>query len=155
MFVLTANLIGIGPWKAFEPLFKSMGWTVQGEAFEITSPTTDINCVFALTIVSIVTYLVAGFFINGAPKFINSYFNPLNPHFYLELLDLIIRPTTLTLRLMLVISADEILRGVALQMVPFLAPSAVMAFEMCIALIQAFVFAVLTSIYIGLTLQEH
>jgi len=42
-----------------------------------------------------------------------------------------------------------------LLMLPWLAPTFVMAFEIFIALIQAFVFALLTSIYIGLAVSEH
>ena len=154
MFVLTANIIGVGPWTALEPWFASQGWKVQGETFEVAAPTTDINCVLGLTIVSILAYLIGAVWVHRA-KFFHMYFNPLNPHMYLEWLDLLIRPSTLTLRLMLVITADELLRAVALMLAPWLLPTGVMIFELCICLIQAFVFAILTSIYIGLTVQEH
>jgi F0F1-type ATP synthase membrane subunit a len=47
------------------------------------------------------------------------------------------------------------MRGSTLLLCPYLLPAGVMGFEMFIAVIQAFVFALLTSIYIGLTVQEH
>jgi F0F1-type ATP synthase membrane subunit a len=40
-------------------------------------------------------------------------------------------------------------------MCPILVPTAIMGFELFIGVIQAFVFALLTSIYIGLTVAEH
>jgi F-type H+-transporting ATPase subunit a len=147
MFVLIGNFIGIGPWKAFEHM---PNWPKlhDGEPFEIASPTTDFNVTFGLALVAIITYLGSGFWAHGI-KYLKAYLNPI------EWLDLIIRPATLALRLMMVITADEIMRGAALMLVPVLLPTGVMAFEMFIGVIQAFVFALLTSIYIGLTVSHH
>jgi F0F1-type ATP synthase membrane subunit a len=56
---------------------------------------------------------------------------------------------------MVVITADELMRGSTLLFCPFLLPAGIMAFELFIGCIQAYVFALLTSIYIGLTIKEH
>ncbi len=147
IFVLMGNLIGIGPWKALEGL---PGWfhLPNGEPFELAAPTTDFNVPLGLAVVSLVTYLGSGFWKHGF-----GYFKHLaNP---IEWLDLVVRPSTLTFRLMLVITADELIRTVSLMLAPWLVPSGVMAFEIFIAGIQAYVFALLTSIYIGLTVAEH
>ena len=90
----------------------------------------------------------SGFWIHGI-RYLKLYLNPI------EWLDLIIRPSTLALRLMLVITADELMRGAAINLAPVLIPTGVMSFELFIGLIQAFVFALLTSIYIGLTVSHH
>lgn len=147
MFVLMGNFIGVGPWKAFEHM---PGWPILpgGEPFEICSPTTDFNVTFGLATVSILTYLGSGFWAHGI-KYLKAYINPI------EWLDLIIRPATLALRLMMVITADELMRGASLMMVPVLLPTGVMGFELFIGIIQAFVFALLTAIYIGLTISHH
>jgi F-type H+-transporting ATPase subunit a len=155
IFVLTANFIGIGPWTMLEDWFKEMHWVgVGGETFEVAAPTTDVNVPLGLAAIAILTYLTSGFWKAGA-GYLKTLLVP--PTSLLEWLDLLIRPTTLTLRLMLVITADELLRAVALSLVPVLLPVAVMGFEYFISVIQAFVFAVLTSIYVGLTLShaEH
>jgi F-type H+-transporting ATPase subunit a len=154
IFVLTANFIGIGPWTCLEPWFESMNWIVQGKPFELAAPTTDVNVPLGLAVIAILTYLTSGFWKAGI-GYLKTLLVP--PMSLLEWLDLAIRPTTLTLRLMLVITADELLRGVSLMLAPYLLPVAVMGFEYFIGIIQAFVFAVLTSIYIGLTLAhvEH
>jgi F-type H+-transporting ATPase subunit a len=73
----------------------------------------------------------------------------------IEVMDMVVRPSTLALRLMVVITADELMRGAFLLMCPILVPTAIMGFELFIGVIQAFVFALLTSIYIGLTVAEH
>lgn len=146
LFVLVANFAGIGPWLFFE---KMQGWpVVNGEHFEVCSPTTDFNVTFGLALIALLVYLGSGFWAHGA-AYLKLYLNPI------EWMDLVIRPATLALRLMMVITADELMRAAAIMMVPVLLPTGVMAFEMFIGIIQAFVFALLTSIYIGLTVSHH
>jgi F-type H+-transporting ATPase subunit a len=146
IFVLIANFIGVGPWKVFEG---TAGWpTIHGEPLELASPTTDFNVTLGLALIALFTYLGAGFWAHGF-GYLKLYLNPI------EWLDFIIRPATLALRLMMVITADELMRAAALMMIPFVLPAFVMGFEMFIGVIQAFVFALLTSIYIGLTVQHH
>lgn len=146
LFVLCGNFIGVGPWRALE----HMSWwpSVNGEPLEVCSPTTDFNVTFGLAAMVLLIYVGSGFAAHGA-KYLKLYLNPI------EWLDLVIRPATLALRLMMVITADELMRAAALSMVPVLLPTGVMAFEMFIGVIQAFVFALLTSIYIGLTVSHH
>ncbi len=146
IFVLINNFMGVGPWKALEtfPWWPKLGH----EPFELASATTDFNVTAGLATVALITYLGSGFWAHGL-KYFKHYLNPI------EWLDLVVRPSTLALRLMLVISADEILRSVSLTLVPWFLPTGVMAFELFIGVIQAFVFALLTSIYIGLTVSHH
>lgn len=147
LFVLLGNFIGVGPWKFLEHQIPS--WPhMHGEPLEVCSPTTDFNVTFGLACIALLVYVGSGFWAHGA-KYLKLYLNPI------EWLDLIIRPATLALRLMMVITADELMRAAAISMVPVLVPTGVMAFEMFIGIIQAFVFALLTSIYIGLTVSHH
>ncbi len=151
IFVLIGNLFGIGPWPAFSHLglFPSLP---NGHEFEVASPTTDINVTLGLALISLVVYVGAGVKRHGL-HYVLMYFKPLG---VIEWMDLIIRPATLALRLLLVITADELTRMVALLLLPWIvAPVPVMAFEVFIAVLQAFVFALLTSIYIGLAVAEH
>lgn len=151
IFVLIANFIGVLiPWKGFEFIH---GWPHigEGEALEVASPTTDFNVTMALATVSLITYVASGFRAHGF-KYLKTYFGPL---FFIEWMDMVIRPATLALRLMMVITADELMRAAALAMVPMLLPVGVMGFELFIGIIQAFVFSLLTAIYIGLTVSHH
>lgn len=148
LFVLCGNFIGVGPWKFVEEHVQGWPHIHGGEPLEVCSPTTDFNVTFGLAAISLLVYLGSGFWAHGL-KYLKLYLNPI------EWLDMIIRPATLALRLMMVITADELMRAAALAMVPVLLPTGVMAFEMFIGVIQAFVFALLTSIYIGLTVSHH
>lgn len=152
IFVLIGNFIGVGPWKAFEH-FSWWPKLPDGETFELASPTTDFNVTAGLATISLVTYLYSGFWAHGAGKFLKRMFaSPMSP---IEWMDLIVRPSTLALRLLAVITADELMRGAFLLIMPLLLPVAVMSFELFIGVIQALVFALLTSIYIGLTVTEE
>ncbi len=152
IFVLTGNLFGIFPWALATTI---PGWpNAHGshEHLEIASPTTDINVTAGLALIALVVYVFAGIQKHGM-HYVGMYFKPLG---LIEWMDLIIRPVTLALRLLLVITADELTRMVALMLLPWIvAPVAVMGFEIFIAFLQAFVFALLTSIYIGLAVADH
>ncbi len=153
IFVLIANFSGIGPWAAGEhfPNWPHCGAPNQKELWEIASPTTDFNVTLGLALLALVVYLGSGVKQHGI-HYVKLFFSPMAP---IEYMDLVIRPLTLALRLLLVITADELTRMVFLFMLPWIAPTFVMAFEIFIAIIQAFVFALLTSIYIGLAVAEH
>jgi len=147
------------PSKALEQGAQAVGmhWPhimVNGEpeAWEWKSPTTDFNVTFGLALVALFTYIGSGFWKHGGHFFKIYLFSPMS---WVEWLDTIIRPATLAIRLMVVITADELLRAAFLIICPILLPVGVMGFELFIGGIQALVFALLTSVYIGLTIQEH
>jgi F-type H+-transporting ATPase subunit a len=149
LFILVGNFVGVGPWLFMEHHVPGWPKLPDGEAFELASPTTDFNITVALALTALVVYIASGFWVHGASYTKHIAFNPI------EWLDLIIRPSTLAIRLMVVITADELMRGAFIMMMPVLLPSGIMAFELFVGVIQAFVFALLTSIYIGLTVAEH
>ncbi len=150
-FIMAGNLIGIGPWKAFEHMSFWPKLT-DGETFDLASPTTDFNVTLGLATISFFTYILSGFYKHG-PKYFKTLFGTAMAP--IEIMDMIVRPSTLAIRLMVVITADELMRGAFLMVCPMFLPSGIMGFEVFIALIQAFVFALLSSIYIGLTVAEH
>lgn len=154
IFILVGNFVGIGPWKMFESFswWPRIGHGHEGvEPFELCSPTTDFNVTFALATVSLLVYLGSGLWAHGV-KYLKLFVSPMA---FVEWLDLVTRPATLALRLLIVITADEILRLIALMLVPVGIPVGVMGFELGIGLLQAFVFALLTSVYIGMTIAHH
>ena len=126
IFVLINNFLGVGPWKALEAI---PGWPkMHHEPFEVAAATTDFNVTAALASIAFFTYIGSGLVTHGH-KYLMLYLNPLNfIGWIIEWLDLAIRPSTLAIRLMCVITADEIIRSVALNLVPVLLPTGVMAF---------------------------
>lgn len=154
-FVLIGNFIGVlFPGSAFE----SMSWWPhihvgeELEPYEFCSPTTDFNVTAALAAVALLTYIGSGFWKHGAHFAKVLFFSKMS---WIEIMDMIVRPATLALRLMVVITADELMRGAFLMIFPLILPTFIMGFELFIGVIQALVFALLTSVYIGLTVAEH
>ena len=149
-FILGSNLLGILPF----PVLEHQHWWphMHGEHFEVAAATTDFNTTAALAGIAVLTYLVSGLMVHGGEYAKLFFIKPVAP---LEWLDLIVRPSTLAFRLLLVITADEMLRSSFLKICPVFVPTAVMGFEIFIAMVQAFVFTLLTSIYIGVAVAEH
>lgn len=72
----------------------------------------------------------------------------------LELMSLVIRPITLSVRLMLNMSVDHLLVGIFHSLVVLIAPVVVMILGTLVIVVQAYVFTLLSTIYIALA-TEH
>jgi F-type H+-transporting ATPase subunit a len=75
--------------------------------------------------------------------------------FPLELFSMLIRPMTLSIRLMLNMAVDHLLLGVIIGMVALFVPVPLMVLGTLVALIQTLVFCLLGSVYIALATEEH
>jgi F-type H+-transporting ATPase subunit a len=73
----------------------------------------------------------------------------------IELIGHLVRPLSLSLRLMCNIYADHMLVGIFTSNVPYIIiPSALMFFGLLVALVQSYLFTLLTSIYISLAVSH-
>lgn len=153
IFTVIAYWLGLMPWKAGE----AFNWWPKldnGAYWEGSSPAADINVTGGMALISLVTYLLAGIKSSGF-GYILGYFKPLG---FVEWLDLLIRPLTLALRLFANTIAGEILVVSILGLVALVLPAFAVAFELCIGIIQALVFSLLTTVYIGTAMahaEEH
>jgi F-type H+-transporting ATPase subunit a len=149
-FVLFANLVGLVP------------------GFE--GATADINTTAALAIVVWIFYTAIGILEHGwkyvlkfmGPSFFEVHWfgrhlhvRPLMPFFLvLEIpLDLS-RILTLAVRLLANMFADHTVVAVWVTLIPIGVPAIFMGLGLIVAFLQAFVFALLTMIYVGLALEE-
>ena len=152
IFTIFAYWLGLMPWKALEVL---SFWPKldSGEPWEGSSPAADINVTGGMALISLVTYVGSGIKYGGSHYLVN-YFKPLG---FVEWLDLFVRPLTLSLRLFANTIAGEVLVGSILGLVALVLPVFALAFELFIGLIQAFVFSLLTTVYIGTAIahSEH
>jgi F-type H+-transporting ATPase subunit a len=149
-FILIANLMNLVPW--------------------MLGATSDVNTACAWAIISFTVYNYVGikahgwkyiyqfmgpalFDVNiGGKKF---HVRPLTPLFLpLELLLHAARVVTLTVRLLANMFADHTVVMLWISMVPIVVPSIFMALGLLVSFLQAFVFALLTMIYIGSALEE-
>lgn len=149
IFTLIAYWIGLMPWKIFL-IFNFWPKLDNGEHWEGSSPAADINVTGGMALISLITYFVAGVR-SGGIGYILNYFKPLG---FVEWLDLLVRPLTLSLRLFANTIAGEVLVLSILGLVALILPMFALAFELFIGLIQALVFSLLTTVYIG-TAMAH
>ena len=161
-FVLTCNLLGQFPLKIFE--------LPHGE---LMAPTGDINVPAALAVGSVIMYFFFGLKAKGL-KYFKHYLSPLPdlmagqslpvkityatffwPFILLNIAEDLTRPGSLMIRLFCNIFVGEILTGVAHSASHYLLPIAVMSIELFVAVVQAYIFAMLTNIYISLLSEDH
>ena len=164
MFILVANLMGMMPFGVIPGV----------HAFTVTSQftVTGVMAIISFSIVLIVGFWKHGFhffslFIpSGTPK-------PLLPLIFLiELLSFMVRPFSLALRLFVAMIAGHILlkvfgsfivgglnaggaMGPAVSLLSFVFIVGVSALELLVCAIQAYVFALLTSLYINDAVNLH
>jgi F-type H+-transporting ATPase subunit a len=162
MFILFANLIGLMPFAL-----------VGAQPFTVTSQFTVTGI---MAIISFAIVLIVGFWRHGF-----HFFSLFIPHgtpkvmlpmiFLIELLSFMVRPFSLALRLFVAMIAGHILVevfgsfvvqginaggvGSAVSVLSFIFIVGVMALEILVCAIQAYVFALLTSLYINDAVNLH
>jgi F-type H+-transporting ATPase subunit a len=163
MFILFANLLGMMPFAI-----------VGAHPFTVTSQFTVTG---VMAIISFAIVLVTGFWRH---KF--KFFSLFIPHgtpivllpliFLIELLSFMVRPFSLALRLFVAMIAGHILvevfgsfvvqglnaggiAGPAISLLSFVFIAGVLALELLVCAIQAYVFALLTSLYINDAVNLH
>ncbi len=164
MFILFANLMGMMPFGALPGV----------HAFTVTSQFTVTG---VLAIISFSIVLIVGFWKHGF-----RFFSLFIPHgtpkvllpliFLIELMSFMVRPFSLALRLFVAMIAGHILMkvfgsfivsglnaegamGPAISLLSFVFIVGVSALELLVCAIQAYVFALLTSLYINDAVNLH
>lgn len=143
LFIVTANLMGQLPLRMIEL-----------QHGEIASPTNDINLTAGLAIIVLVYYVTAGIMKKKAHFLFKGFSFEGIIELFVELLDMITRPLTLSLRLFGNILAGEILISAMLGLMAWGLPLPFMFFEVLVACIQALVFTMLTTVYIATAVNE-
>jgi F-type H+-transporting ATPase subunit a len=158
IFILINYYAGLLPWK----MGHLFSWWPHG--WHGASPCADINITAGMAVLVILVYLLSGVFIGGfayIQMFLPINFSrkgiSLNLMCLIELMDLIVRPLTLSLRLFANTVAGETLLITFVTLAALLVPVGILGFELFVGLLQAFLFAILSSVYIGAAVQhaEH
>lgn len=144
MFILTANLVGQIPFKI-----------VHLAHGELASPNNDINMTAAMAIVVAIYCMYYGVKVNGSKYFFKGWSMGDLIITLIDTLELFVRPFSLALRLFANILAGEIMIATFVGMVACFLPLPFMLFELFVALIQALVFALLSSTYITMSVAEE
>ena len=165
LFILAINWLGLLPGVT------SIGFYHEIDGHTKFSPlwypaNTDLNITLAFAIIAFVTIEVAGVvllgFLKYTGKFVNLSFlrkftvdNVLK--FFIGIIELfseIARLVSFSFRLFGNIFAGKTLILIAMFFVPFVLPVPLLAFEIFVGFIQAFIFAVLTLFFIKLAIEE-
>ncbi|MBD3414026.1 MAG: F0F1 ATP synthase subunit A [Candidatus Aminicenantes bacterium] len=140
IFIFTSNLLGLIPG--------------------LMSPTSNLNVTAACALVVFVYYHWQGVKSQGILKYLKHFFGPipfLAPLMLpIEIISHFSRVVSLSIRLFGNIFAEELLIVVMISIIPFFLPLPFMAVAIFTAFIQAFVFVMLTCIYLaGAVAQEE
>ena len=132
VYLLVANLIGVIPG--------------------LSSPTENINTNLACALVVFVYYNYVGIREHGLRRYLKHMAGPviwLAPLlFTVEIVSHIVRPLSLSVRLMGNIAGDHLVLGIFSELMPLLLPIVFMALAIFISIMQAFVFTLLSIVYI-------
>lgn len=130
------------------------------------TPTDNMNTTLALGVFVFIYYNIIGIKENGVWGHLKHFMmldvlpGPLMLLvpliFVIEILSHMIRPVSLSLRLKWNMTGDHIVLGVFSDIAPYIVPTAFMGLGMFVAFIQAFVFCLLTMVYISMsTAHDH
>lgn len=145
IFIMTANLLGQLPLRFIG--------IMTGYHGELIAATGDFSTTAALAVLTLVMYFAVGIRQKGLKYFLH-YIHP-SPFFMpINLLEDVTRPFSLMLRLYANILVGEILSSVAMAISPYVLPVGVIFLELFVAIIQAYIFAMLSSVYISLLSAE-
>jgi F-type H+-transporting ATPase subunit a len=157
IFILSLNWIGLLPGlTAFGIEGVTHGTSTLVPFFYPAH--TDLNMTIALAIIAFVFIEVAGVATVGLAKYTGKFINFSSPLNFLigiiELFSELARLISFSFRLFGNIFAGKTLLLIAMFFVPFILPVPVLAFEIFVGFIQAFIFAVLTLFFVKLAIQE-
>ncbi len=117
--------------------------------FGFTPPTMDLNVTLALSLMSIVLVEAAGIITKGTKGWLKSFAQPMAAIAFMNVLELVIRPLSLCMRLFGNILGATVIMELAKHVVPVIFPAALsLYFDLFDGAIQAYVFCFLTSLYI-------
>ena len=123
--------------------------------FGFTPPTMDLNVTIALSVMSIVLVEAAGIISKGPKGWLKSFAQPMAVILPMNLLELIIRPLSLCMRLFGNILGATVIMELIKHVVPVVLPAALSVyFDLFDGAIQAYVFCFLTSLYIKEAVED-
>ncbi|MFA6495240.1 MAG: F0F1 ATP synthase subunit A [Candidatus Paceibacterota bacterium] len=155
--VLTANWLGLFPGVGSIGLYEGVGAHASFIPL-LRSPSADLNFTLALAIIAVLSVNLAGIFALGFFKHVGKFFNFKNPiHFFVGILELVsemAKMISFSFRLFGNIFAGEVLLIIIGFLAPLIVPLPFMFLELFAGFIQAFVFAMLTLVFVTIAIAE-
>jgi F-type H+-transporting ATPase subunit a len=155
IFILFSNWLGLMPGVGSFVVNHAGGETVP----LLRSPASDLNFTLALALIAITFVNVASSVSIGIVKRLSIFFNFKSPiTFFIGILELVsefAKIVSLSFRLFGNVFAGEVLLAIMAFLVPYAVPLPFIFLEIFVGFIQAFIFAMLTTVFIGMSLAEH
>ena len=118
--------------------------------FSLHPPTKDFNMPLMLALISITITVVAEFKYKGVKGWLKTFYKPTPISAFVKLLDYVVRPMSLCLRLFGNILGATIVMGLLYGAMPILVPAILgIYFDIFDGVLQAYVFVFLTSLYLA------
>lgn len=163
---LIDDVVGHGAGKKYLPLLGAFTYFIlisnlMGFFFFLTPPTSSFQTTLALAITSFVYFNAQGIREHGIGGYLRHFMGPilfLAPILFpIELVSVCVRIFSLSLRLVGNISGEHLATGIFFGMVPIIAPWPMMLLGLIGALLQTFIFVILSTIYIAgaVAHEEH
>ena len=138
-FILINNLMGVFPG--------------------FITPNGDLNTTLALGIFTFIYFNVQGIRAVGFVNYMKHFAGPMPVLailiFPIEIISVSVRPISLALRLRGNMDGDHLILGIFSELVPYIVPIPFYAMGIFVSFLQAFVFSLLTMIYIGMATAHH
>ena len=160
LFVMISNWLGLMPGvgslgihgmhdghEAFIPLFRA--------------PAADLNFTIAIAIVSVLATNIFGILAIGFVKHFKKFFNAQKPFpifsfvGILEFISEFVKIISFSFRLFGNVFAGEVLLIIIAFLMPYLLPLPFLFLELFVGFIQAFIFSMLTMVFIGMSVVDH
>lgn len=139
MFILINNIIGIFPGSM--------------------SANQNLNTTLALGLFTFVYFNFVGIRAVGIVNYLKHFAGPMPALailiFPIEIISVSVRPLSLALRLRGNMDGDHLILGIFSELVPYIVPIPFYAMGIFVGFLQAFVFTLLTMIYIGMATAHH
>jgi F-type H+-transporting ATPase subunit a len=162
---MTEDVLGHGRGKDYVPFITALGVfiflsNICGLVFFLAPPTAYTSTTFALSITAFLYYNIIGVVRRGPIGYAKQFVGPVWWLFPLmiplEIISHLARVLSLALRLFGNIFAEHTATAIFMAMVPFVVPWGMMGIGILGATIQAFIFIILTAVYIaGAVAEEH
>ncbi len=125
----------------------------------LRSPASDLNLTLALALIAVTMVNVFAVSVIGLRERVSVFFNFSSPiKFFVGILELIsefARIISFTFRLFGNVFAGEVLLAIMALLVPYLVPLPFMFLEIFVGFIQAFIFGMLTLVFVALAITPH
>ncbi len=135
IFIGTSNLLGLIPG--------------------LNSPTPDINTPIAMALIVFISVPYFGIRTRGLWGYLKHYVEPIFLMLPIEIASEIARTFSLTFRLFGNILGEEIIIAILFLISPFIVPVPMMLFSIFTGLLQAYIFTLLSCVYIGGAVRAH